>query len=73
MTPLTYTVYQACSQVNLSRSFLYMAIKTGQLRTLKAGRKTLITDEALREWVAGLELTTQQKRASAASVSQVEL
>ena len=69
MTPLTYTVYQACAQVNLSRSFLYSAIKSGQLRTLKAGTKTLISATALREWIDSLEHETAQKRAVSASVS----
>ena len=69
MTPLTFTVYQACSQVNLSRSYLYMAIKTGQLRTIKAGRKTLISAAALQEWIDSLEHETAQKRAVSASVS----
>ncbi len=69
MTALTYTVTQACEAVNTSRSLLYQEIQAGRLRILKLGRKTLITDAALREWVALLESNTQKKRVQSANVA----
>ena len=60
---LTYTVLQVCEAVSTSHSLLYQEIQAGRLRILKLGRKTLITDAALREWVDLLESNTRKKRA----------
>lgn len=65
---LTYTIPQVCEVVNTSRSLLYQEIQAGRLRILKLGRKTLITDAALWEWVNLLEANTQRKRAESANV-----
>ena len=66
---LAYTIPQACEAANTSRSLLYEEIKAGRLRILKIGRKTLITDAALREWVDLLESNTQKKRVKPASAA----
>lgn len=66
---LTYTIPQVCEAVNTSRSLLYQEIQAGRLRILKIGRKTLVTDAALREWVDLLEFNTQKKRAESASAA----
>lgn len=66
---LTYTIPQVCEAVNTSRSLLYQEIQAGRLRILKLGRKTLITDAALREWVDLLESNTQRKRVESANVA----
>lgn len=58
MTPnqqLSYTVEEAAKASSMSRSRLYLAIGTGELRSFKAGRRRLITAEALREFIANLE------------------
>ena len=66
---LTYTIPQVCEAVNTSRSLLYQEIQAGRLRILKLGRKTLITDAALREWVDLLESNTQKKRVEPANAA----
>ena len=40
---------------NLGRTFLYDRIKKGQLKVLKAGRRTLVTEENLRDFIRTLE------------------
>ena len=53
--PLAYTVEQALEIVPVSRTRLYAAIGTGELRTFKDGRRRLISVEALEDFVLGME------------------
>jgi excisionase family DNA binding protein len=50
-----YRVDEAADALRLSRSLLYELIRSGQLRTVKAGRRRLVPVEALAEYVAKLE------------------
>lgn len=62
--PLAYTVEQALEIVPVSRTRLYAAMGTGELRTFKDGRRRLVSAKALEDFVIQLE-----KRAGEASRS----
>ena len=50
-----YGVEEAAAALRLSRSVLYELIRSGQLRTVKQGRRRLVPVSALAEYVASLE------------------
>lgn len=54
VTPLLLNVDEAAEALRLSRSLLYELIRSGQLRTVKAGRRRLVPVSALAEYVASL-------------------
>ena len=49
--PLLYTVDEAAESLLMSRGLVYELIRSGQLRTLKQGRRRLVTVAALSEYV----------------------
>jgi excisionase family DNA binding protein len=53
-TPLVHSIPEACSITCAGRTALYEAIRSGALRAVKRGRRTLILDEDLRRWVQSL-------------------
>jgi excisionase family DNA binding protein len=52
---VVYGVESAAAALRLSRSMLYELIRSGQLRTVKQGRRRLVPVSALAEYVASLE------------------
>jgi excisionase family DNA binding protein len=50
-----YRVDEAADALRLSRSALYELIRSGRLRTVKAGRRRLVPVAALAEYVRSLE------------------
>jgi len=51
---MLHTIPEACSLTHTGRTSLYVAIRSGDLRAVKRGRRTLVLDEDLRRWVQSL-------------------
>lgn len=49
---LALSIAEASAACGIGRTTMYAAIKSGQLHVCKIGRRTLLTEEALREWLA---------------------
>lgn len=52
--PVLYRVDEAAEALRISRSVIYELIRSGQLRTVKVGRRRLVPVRALDDYVASL-------------------
>ena len=55
---LAYSICTLSDACELGRTFIYEEIKAGRLRTLKAGRRTLIEAAEARRWLSSLRRIT---------------
>jgi excisionase family DNA binding protein len=60
-----HSITQTCSLTGLGRDAIYAAIRSGKLTARKLGRRTLITDDDLRQFLAGLPRAGGHEQASA--------
>ena len=54
MLPLAYSVAEACAVARTGRTSLYEAIRSGALRAVKRGRRTILLAEDLRRYLESL-------------------
>jgi hypothetical protein len=57
---LVHSIPEACLIACAGRTALYAAIRTGELRAVKRGRRTLVLDDDLRRWVQSLPSVATQ-------------
>jgi excisionase family DNA binding protein len=60
-----HSIAEACALTGLGRDGIYAAIRDGHLVARKFGRRTLITDDDLRQFLAGLPRAGGHEQASA--------
>lgn len=64
LTPQLYRIPDAMRLLSLSRTVIYEQIRAGRLRTVHQGRACLISDTALRDYIALLENEAQSEGAA---------
>jgi excisionase family DNA binding protein len=53
-TKIAFSVDEAALRAGICRDYIYRAIREGKLEARKLGRRTIITDEALRSYLKSL-------------------
>lgn len=61
---LSYSIEEAGEATSLSRNTLYRAIAANEIRTFKIGRRRMVSELALREFIA-----KKEREATAAGVA----
>jgi excisionase family DNA binding protein len=56
--PIAWTIAEACAAGRVGRTALYDAIKSGKLRAIKRGRRTLILPADLSRWLETMPART---------------
>jgi excisionase family DNA binding protein len=52
--PVAYSIAEACSVARAGRTSLYEAIRSGALRAVKRGRRTIVLADDLRHYLENL-------------------
>jgi excisionase family DNA binding protein len=60
--PLAFNVAEACSAARIGRTSLYEAIRSGELRALKRGRRIIVLADDLRRYLEGLPAVAPNER-----------
>lgn len=58
---LALSIPEFCDAVGIGRSRAYEEIKSGRLRVLKCGRRTLIAKDAVQQWLGHLATQSQER------------
>jgi len=53
-SPLAYSIAEACAEARAGRTSIYEAIRTGALRAVKRGRRTIVLADDLRRYLEAL-------------------
>ncbi|MBF6459841.1 excisionase family DNA-binding protein [Nocardia puris] len=54
MTAQLHSIPAACERLGIGRSYLYQLMESGALRSVKLGKRRLIPEDALAEFIADL-------------------
>jgi excisionase family DNA binding protein len=60
-----HSIEQVCALTSLGREAVYTAVRDGRLVARKVGRRTIVTDDDLRQFLAGLPRAGGHEQASA--------
>lgn len=52
---LAYTINEFCEAAGIGRSKAYLEIKSGRLRAIKIGRRTVIRRKDAEDWLDGMQ------------------
>jgi excisionase family DNA binding protein len=59
--PLVFSIGKASVVADTGKTALYQAIRNGELRAVKRGRRTLILADDLRKWLENLPAVNQAR------------
>jgi excisionase family DNA binding protein len=59
MEKLGYSVEQAADAVGIGRTEMYARLATGEIESVKVGRRRIVPADALREWLDQLRATAK--------------
>ena len=60
-SPLCYSIAEACSAVRAGRTTLFEAIRSGALRAVKRGRRTIVLADDLRHYLESLPVAPNER------------